>query len=482
MYGNVVEGIEKSEFEHILETQKNKRGIKLDVELTVPDLKEIVGHYKKLFEKHVGQPFPQDPWKQLEGARNAVFKSWNNSRAIYYRKQNKISDDLGTAVNVQSMVFGNMGSDSGTGVGFTRNPSTGVKEFYGEYLTNAQGEDVVAGIRTPKPIVELANDMPAVYKQLRDITTRLENHYRDIQDFEFTIEKNKLYMLQTRTGKRTAFAAVKIAVDMVKEKRITKEEALMRLEPETIDQLLHHVIDPKAKLNVIAKGLPASPGAATGRVVFDADEAVLKSKEGPVILVRQETNPDDIHGMDAAQGILTARGGMTSHAAVVARGMGKSCVAGCEEIRVSEADKSFRVNGTIVKDNDWVTLDGSTGRVILGQVPLIEPEISGEFGIFMGWADAIRQLKVRANADIPRDALVARQFGAEGIGLCRTEHMFFAEDRLPFMQEMIVAQDVEARKRALEKLLPFQKDDFKGLFKEMKGYPCHDSSDRSAAP
>lgn len=407
---------------------------------------------------------------QLEGARNAVFKSWNNPRAIYYRKQNKISDDLGTAVNVQSMVFGNMGNDSGTGVGFTRNPSTGAKEFYGEYLTNAQGEDVVAGIRTPKPITELSNEMPAVYKQLRDITSRLEKHYRDVQDFEFTIEKNRLFMLQTRTGKRTAASAIKIAVDMVKEKLISKDEAIMRVEPEQLDQLLHPVIDPKANLKVIAKGLPASPGAATGRVVFEADEAVEKSKEGPVILVRQETNPDDIHGMDAARGILTARGGMTSHAAVVARGMGKSCVAGCETIRVSEEQRQFSVNGTTVKENDWITIDGSTGRVILGQVPLIEPEISGEFGIFMGWADAMRRLKVRANADIPRDARVARQFGAEGIGLCRTEHMFFAEERLPFMQEMILAQDVDARRKALAKLLPFQKDDFKGLFKEMKGF------------
>jgi pyruvate,orthophosphate dikinase len=471
MYGNVVEGIEKNEFEQILDEQKMKRGVKQDVDLNVSDLKEIVVNYKKLFEKHVGKPFPQDPLKQLEGARDAVFKSWNNTRAITYRRLNKISDDLGTAVNVQAMVFGNMGNDSGTGVGFTRNPSTGAKEFYGEYLTNAQGEDVVAGIRTPKPIVELHNDMPAVYKQLREITTKLEKHYRDVQDFEFTVEKNKLFMLQTRTGKRTAQAAVRIAVDMVKEKLITKEEALMRLEPEAIDQLLHPVIDPKANVKVIAKGLPASPGAATGKAVFDADTAAERGKGGEaVILIRQETNPDDIHGMDAAKGILTARGGMTSHAAVVARGMGKSCVAGCESIHVSEEQKQFTVNGTTVKENEWITIDGSTGRVILGKVPLIEPEISGEFGTFMGWADAIRKLKVRANADIPRDAKVAMQFGAEGIGLCRTEHMFFAEDRLPFMQEMIVATDVEARKKALAKLLPFQKDDFKGLFKEMKGY------------
>ncbi len=472
MYGNVVGGIEKSEFEHILETQKNKRGVKLDTDLNVKDLQEMVGKFKELFQSKTGEPFPQDPWKQLEGSRNAVFKSWNNPRAIYYRKQNKISDALGTAVTVQSMVFGNMGDDSGTGVGFTRNPSTGVREFYGEYLTNAQGEDVVAGIRTPKPIVKLGDDMPAVYKQLREITSRLERHYRDIQDFEFTIEKGRLFMLQTRTGKRTGGAAIKIAVDMVKEKLITKEEAIMRVEPEQLDQLLHPVIDPKAALKVIAKGLPASPGAATGQAVFDADTAAERGGKGDkVILVRQETNPDDIHGMDAAQGILTARGGMTSHAAVVARGMGKSCVAGCEDIRVSESTRQFNVNGTTVKENDWITIDGSTGRVILGAAPLIEPTISGEFGIFMGWADSTRKLKVRANADIPRDAKVAREFGAEGIGLCRTEHMFFAEERLPFMQEMIVATDLEARKVALAKLLPFQKEDFKGLFREMKGYP-----------
>ena len=471
MYGNVVGGIEKNEFEHILEAQKHQRGVKLDTELNVNDLQEIVIDFKKLYAAKIGEDFPQDPLKQLAGARDAVFKSWNNPRANYYRKQNKISDALGTAVNVQSMVFGNMGDDSGTGVGFTRNPSTGEKVFYGEYLTNAQGEDVVAGIRTPKPIAELAKDMPVVYKQLREITSKLEKHYRDIQDFEFTIEKGVLFMLQTRTGKRTAASAVRIAVEMVKEKLITKEEALMRVEPEQLDQLLHKVIDPKAQLKVIAKGLPASPGAATGQAVFDADTAAERGGNGEkVILIRQETNPDDIHGMDAAQGILTARGGMTSHAAVVARGMGKSCVAGCEEIRVSESAKQFSINGTTVKENEWITLDGSTGRVILGKAPLIEPEISGEFGVFMGWADQIRQLKVRSNSDIPRDAIVAREFGAEGIGLCRTEHMFFAEERLPFMQQMIVAQDVEARKQALAKLLPFQKEDFKGLFREMKGY------------
>ena len=471
MYGNVVGDVEKSEFEHILEAQKHKRNVRLDTQLTVDDLKEIVAGFKKLFESKVGQPFPQDPLKQLDGARNAVFSSWNNPRAIYYRKQNKISDALGTAVNIQAMVFGNMGDDCGTGVGFTRNPSTGEKMFYGEYLTNAQGEDVVAGVRTPKPIVELEKDMPAIYKQLRAITTKLENYHRDIQDFEFTVEKNTLYMLQTRTGKRTAAAAIRIAVEMVKEKMISKEEALMRVEPEMLDHLLHKVIDPKATLKVVTKGLPASPGAATGQVVFDSNTAAERGAKGEkVILVRQETNPDDIHGMDASEGILTARGGMTSHAAVVARGMGKSCVAGCEEIKVSEANRQFSINGTTIKENEWITIDGSTGNVMMGKAPLVEPQISGEFGIFMKWADDIRRLKVRANADIPRDAKTAREFGAQGIGLCRTEHMFFAEDRLPFMQEMIVATDVEARKRALAKLLPFQREDFKGLFREMKGY------------
>jgi len=471
MYGNVVSGIEKSEFEHLLEALKHSRGLKLDTEMTVSDLKNLVGQFKKLYQDRTGAGFPQDPWEQLTGARNAVFKSWNTPRAVYYRRQNRIPDDIGTGVNIQAMVFGNMGDDSGTGVGFTRNPSTGNKEFYGEYLTNAQGEDVVAGIRTPKPLVKLEEDMPACYKQLFAITSKLEKYYRDIQDFEFTVEKGKLYMLQTRNGKRTAAAAIKIAVDMVKEKLITKEEALMRVEPEQLDQLLHPVIDPKANLNVITTGLPASPGAASGKVVFDSDTAVRLGSAGEaVILVRQETNPDDIHGMDASKGVLTARGGMTSHAAVVARGMGKSCVAGCEAIRVSEANKTFSVNNTVIKENDWLTIDGSTGRVIQGAAPLVEPTISGEFGVFMSWVDSLRKLKVRANADVPRDARVARQFGAEGVGLCRTEHMFFEKDRLPFMQEMIVATDVEARKKALAKLLPFQKDDFKGLFREMKGY------------
>ena len=470
MYGNVVAGIEKSQFEHVLEAQKKKRGVKLDTDLNTKDLQEVVVNYKELFKNKIGKSFPSDPMEQLIGSRDAVFKSWMNDRAIYYRKMNRIDDNIGTAVNVQSMVFGNMGEDSATGVGFTRNPSTGEKMFYGEFLTNAQGEDVVAGVRTPRPIIELGKVLPPAYKQLREITSKLEKHYRDVQDFEFTIEKGKLYMLQTRTGKRTAQAAIKIAVDMVKEKLITKEEALMRIEPQQIDQLLHPIFNPKAKFEVIAKGLPASPGAAVGKAVFDADDAVVESAKGPVILIRQETSPDDIEGMEVSKGILTARGGMTSHAAVVARGMGKPCVAGCEEIKVSEEKKQFEVNGKVIKEGEWISLDGATGRVILGKVETMEATVSGEFGVFMKWADAVRKLKVRANADIPRDAVTARGFGAEGIGLCRTEHMFFAPDRLPFMQEMILADNEADRRKALAKLLPFQKDDFKGLFKEMKGY------------
>jgi len=408
---------------------------------------------------------------QLRMAIEAVFKSWNNPRAITYRKINKIPDDLGTAVNIVTMVFGNMGDDSGTGVGFTRNPSTGEEEFYGEYLTNAQGEDVVAGIRTPKPISELEREMPEVYKQLKEITKRLEKHYRDVQDFEFTIEKGKLYMLQTRTGKRTPLAAVKIAVDMVEEGLITKEEAIMRVEPSQIDQLLHPIIDPKVKVEPVAKGLPASPGAASGKVVFTADEAEEKAKEEPVILVRVETSPDDIHGMNAAKGILTSRGGMTSHAAVVARGMGKPCVVGCGELLVDEENKVIRVKGKEIKEGDWITIDGGTGNVMLGQIPTIEAGISGEFKKLMDWADEIRKIGVRTNADTPPDARKAREFGAEGIGLCRTEHMFFAPERLPIVQEMIMAETEEERRKALDKLLPFQKDDFKGIFKEMAGLP-----------
>jgi pyruvate,orthophosphate dikinase len=471
MFGDVVCDVAKHKFEHVLNGVKQEQGAAKDTDLTSDDLKEVVKRYKALFKENTGEDFPQDTWKQLTAARDAVFRSWMNDRAVTYRRLNKIADDLGTAVNIQSMVFGNMGTDSGTGVGFTRNPSTGTKEFYGEYLTNAQGEDVVAGIRTPKPIRELENDMPSVYKELRAITSRLEKHYRDVQDFEFTFEKGKLYMLQTRTGKRTAAAAVKIAVDMVKEKLITKEEALLRVDPEQINQLLHPVIDPSAQIKVLTSGLPASPGAATGQAVFSADVAAERGDAEPVILVRDETNPDDIHGMVAARGILTARGGMTSHAAVVARGMGKPCVAGCETIRVDEESRTFRFNGTTIKENDWITIDGSTGRVISGKVPLKEAQLSSDFEVLMGWADTVRKLKVRANADIPRDAIQAMKFGAQGIGLCRTEHMFFAEDRLPFMQEMIVADDEASRRKALDKLFNFQKDDFKGLLKEMKGYP-----------
>jgi len=470
MFGGVVLGMEKSDFEHILQHKKDQLGVTLDTDLKAEDLKDLILRYKKAVKEHTGKEFPQDAHIQLDLARDAVFKSWNNPRAITYRKLNDISGTLGTAVNVQAMVFGNMGDDSATGVGFTRNPSTGENKFYGEYLTNAQGEDVVAGIRTPQPIAKLEKEMPAVYKQLRTITSKLENHYRDIQDFEFTIQKGKLYMLQTRTGKRTAFAAVRIAVEMVGEKLITKEEAILRLDPSSLDQLLHPIIDPKAKVKVIAKGLPASPGAATGKAVFTADEAVKRADE-KTILVRNETCPDDIHGMDAAKGILTARGGMTSHAAVVARGMGKCCVAGCEEIRVDEKARKFTIKDIVVKEGDWITLNGTTGEVILGQVPTIEPTLSGEFGILMKWADSFRKIGVRANADIPHDAHVARGFGAEGIGLCRTEHMFFAEDRLPHMQAMIMANTEPERRKALAKLLPMQRSDFIGLFKEMKGYP-----------
>ncbi|HDN97538.1 MAG TPA: pyruvate, phosphate dikinase [bacterium] len=471
MFGNVVMGIDKDEFERVLEEKKKEKGVKYDYELDADDFKEIVEDFKKIYKEKTGQDFPQDPMVQLKMAINAVFKSWNNPRAVTYRKINKIPDDLGTAVNVQAMVFGNMGNDSGTGVGFTRNPSTGEKEFYGEYLTNAQGEDVVAGIRTPNPISKLKEEMPEVYNQLKEITERLEKHYRDVQDFEFTIEKGKLYMLQTRTGKRTPMAAVKIAVDMVKEGLITKEEAIMRIEPSQIEQLLHPIIDPKVKVEPIAKGLPASPGAACGKVVFTADDAEKRGKEEPVILVRAETSPDDIHGMNAAKGILTSRGGMTSHAAVVARGMGKPCVVGCEALQINEEEKKIIVNGKEIKEGDWITIDGGTGNVMLGKIPTVEPGVRGEFKTLMEWVDEFRKLGVRANADIPRDAKKAREFGAEGIGLCRTEHMFFAPERLPIVQEMILAETEEERRKALDKLLPFQKEDFLGLFREMKGYP-----------
>jgi pyruvate,orthophosphate dikinase len=472
MFGNVVLGIEGKKFEELLEEKKKRCQVKEDIDLTAENLKELVEEFKKLIKKEKKTEFPQDPFKQLDMAKDAVFASWNNKRAINYRKINKIPEHWGTAVNVQVMVFGNMGSDSGTGVGFTRDPATGEKKIYGEYLLDAQGEDVVAGIRTPQPLSNLKEDMPGVYHELVEIIQRLERHYKDVQDFEFTIEKGKLYLLQTRTGKRTTQAAVKVACDMVEEGLIDKGKALMRIEASQLEKLLHRRIDPDAEVEVLAEGLPASPGAATGTIVFTADRAVEVAQDGrKVILVRKETSPDDIHGMAVAQGILTARGGMTSHAAVVARGMGKCCVAGCEAIKVEEKKGIFTVNGLVFKEGDFITLDGTTGRVIKGKVSTLEPEPSGEFKKLMEWADEIRTLGVRANADTPKDAKRARELGAEGIGLCRTEHMFFGEDRLPFVQRMILAEDKEEREKALEKLEPMQKEDFKGILKEMEGLP-----------
>jgi pyruvate,orthophosphate dikinase len=483
MFGNVVMEIPKEKFEHVFDAQKKKKRTKLDTELTAEDLKAVIAEYKKVVRKEAKKDFPQDPQVQLNMSIEAVFRSWYNARAQTYRRMNKISDDLGTAVNVQTMVFGNMGDTSGTGVGFTRNPATGEKTFYGEFLINAQGEDVVSGVRTPVPIKELEKIMPEVYKQLHEITTRLEQHYKDVQDFEFTIQDRTLYMLQTRNGKRTGPAAVRIAVEMVKEGILTAQEALMRVEPEQLNQLLHPVLDEKKALKLIAKGLPASPGAAVGRVVFTADDAVIKGKTSPVVLVRGETVPDDIHGMEVAVGILTSRGGMTSHAAVVTRGMGKPCVAGCAEVEVDEKSKTIKVGKLVIKEGEWISLDGSTGRVILGKADLVEPDpSSGVFAEFMKWADKERELGVRANADIPRDALKAVEFGAEGIGLCRTEHMFFAQERLPHVQQMIMAckettdpkeaaKYQKERRAALSKLLPMQRKDFYGLFKAMGGLP-----------
>ena len=483
MFGNVVMEIPKEAFDRILEGQKKRRRTKLDTDLDVNDLKEVARLYKQLIRKVRGKSLPQEPVVQLKMAREAVFRSWYNLRAKTYRRLNKIPDDLGTAVNVQAMVFGNMGDGSATGVGFTRNPATGEKEFYGEFLMNAQGEDVVAGIRTPLPISELKKRMPKVYDQLRTITTQLERHYKDMQDFEFTIQDGTLYMLQTRNGKRTGPAAVRVAVDMADEGLITEEEAVSRVEPDQLNQLLHPVLDESAGLKAVAKGLPASPGAAVGLIVFTADEAARRGRDQPLILVRAETVPDDIHGMEVAVGILTSRGGMTSHAAVVTRGMGKCCVAGCGDVEIDEKKKILRIRRNSLKEGDWLSLDGSTGRVFIGQAKVIEADpSSGHFAKFMKWADRFRKLGVRANADIPRDAKVARRFGAEGIGLCRTEHMFFAADRLPHMQEMIMAcKDTsdakeavfneKVRRKALGKLLPMQRKDFLGLFKAMDGLP-----------
>ncbi len=471
MFGNVVLGIPHEKFEEILDHYKKEQGVKLDSELSADTLKKVVEAYKELVKKETGKDFPQNPYEQLEMAIRAVFDSWNNERAIIYRRLHNIPEDYGTAVNIVTMVFGNMGNDSGTGVAFTRNPSTGEKEFYGEYLTNAQGEDVVAGIRTPQPISKLAEEMPEVYKQLLEVRDLLEKYYRDVQDIEFTIERGKLYMLQTRNAKRTARAAVKIAVDMVKEGLITKEEAILRVSPDQINQLLHAQIDPNAPKKVIAKGLPASPGAASGKVVFSSREAEKRGKEGEkVILVRPETTPDDIGGLAAAQGVLTSRGGMTSHAAVVARGMGKPAVVGCEVIKIDLGKEEFTVGDIVIKKDDIITIDGSTGEVILGEVPMIPPTLSEELKELLSWADEIRKIGVRANADTPEDAQKAFEYGAEGIGLARTEHMFLG-NRLSLVQEMILAETEEDRRKALDKLLPVQREDFIGLFKAMQGKP-----------
>ncbi len=525
MFSGVVMDLERKYFEELLDEEKKKYNVKADAEVPAEGMKELAEKYKKLYRDLVPKTierlrteieelrksddpdrdlkiqnrelkikklqtyseFPQDVWTQLRLAIGAVFESWNVDKAITYRKINKLPEDMGTAVNVVTMVFGNMGDDSGTGVAFTRDPNTGEKIFYGEYLPNAQGEDVVAGVRTPhalneeskqeanKDLPTLEEMMPEVYEELLKVRDILEKHYRDMQDIEFTIEKKKLYLLQTRTGKRTARAAVKIAVDMVKEGLITEEEAVLRVTPEQVDQLLHPIIDPKAKLDVIGRGLGASPGAAVGRAVFSADDAVewARKKGEKVILVRTETSPEDIHGMAVAQGILTSRGGMTSHAAVVARGMGVPAVVGAEELVVDEEAKKFVATKTNVevREGDWITIDGSTGKIILGKAPLIEPEISGDFGQLMEWADKFRRLRVRTNAETPRDAKVARQFGAEGIGLARTEHMFFAPDRISAMRQMILAESEEERRKALDKLLPMQKEDFKEIFRIMDGLP-----------
>lgn len=479
MFGEVALHIEMEKFDHIFDARKAKVKAKLDTDLKADDLKAIIADYKKLVKKQTGKDFPQDSLKQLLLARDAVFNSWNTPKAVYYRRMEKIPDSIGTAANVQAMVFGNMGENSGTGVGFTRNPSTGEKVFYGEFLVNAQGEDVVAGIRTPQPISELQTVMPKAYSELRTITSNLERHYRDVQDFEFTVEEGKLYMLQTRNGKRTGPAAVRVAVDMVEEGAISKEEAMGRVAPSQLDQLLHPVLDPANRkgLTKIATGLPASPGAAVGRAAFSSEDAVTMSAKGPVVLVRKETTPDDIHGMDVSKGILTAVGGLTSHAAVVARGMGRPCVVGASSVSVDEKKKiaTIKAEGKtlIVKQGEWISLDGSLGEVYLGQCKTNDPDPKSHyFATFMRWADEFRgNFGVRANADIPRDATQARLFGAEGIGLCRTEHMFFAEDRIPHMQAMILARDVDTRKKALQKLLPMQRKDFAGLFEAMNGFP-----------
>ena len=472
MFGSIVLGIKREKFERRLENKKAERGVHHDTELDVDALKAVVADFQALVKAETGKPFPQDPMEQLTLAIKAVFDSWYGARAVTYRKLNNIPETWGTAVNVQAMVFGNMGETSGTGVAFTRDPSTGERRFFGECLLNAQGEDVVAGIRTPLPVEALREKVPGAYRELLRVYKTLERHYRDMLDLEFTIQEGKLYMLQTRVGKRTSAASIRIATEMVKEKLIDRETAILRVDPEQLDQLLHPMIDQSAKVRIVAKGLPASPGAAVGKVVFTAEDAErAAAKDEHVILVRTETSPEDIGGMNAAQGILTARGGMTSHAAVVARGMGKCCVAGCSAIHVDESAGAFTVNGVTVRQGEFITLNGSTGDVILGEAPLIQPKLSKEFQVLMSWVDRTRRLRVRANADTPHDAKVARGFGAEGIGLCRTEHMFFEVERIRAVREMILADDVEGRQRALAKLLPMQKSDFLGIFREMAGLP-----------
>ena len=476
MYGDVVFGIEGPDgqdlFEDALARLKAQRKVGRDIDLSAEDLRRLAARFKEIVRQEAGCPFPDDPWQQLWGAIEAVFKSWQTKRAVDYRRVHRIPDDLGTAVNVMAMVFGNLGEHCATGVAFTRNPSTGEPGLFGEFLTNAQGEDVVAGIRDPEPVALLQQRLPRAYAELQRAGATLERHFRDMQDLEFTVEGDHFYLLQTRTGKRTAQAAVRIAVEMVGEGLIDRREAVRRVEPDQISQLLHPMVDPAATPEVLTTGLPASPGAAVGQVVFDADAAVERAAHGDqVILVRRETSADDFHGMVAAQAILTARGGMTSHAAVVARGMGKCCVAGAKELEIDEAAQVLQVNGRSVGAGDWLTIDGSTGRVIVGRARLVEPQLGGEFGTLMAWADELRRLRVRANADLPADARRARAFGAEGIGLCRTEHMFFEGDRIQAVREMIVARDHEGRQRALAKIEPMQREDFIGIFREMNGFP-----------
>jgi pyruvate,orthophosphate dikinase len=472
MFGNVVLGIEGEHFEDILHRRKKKQKVEFDTELGVGDLKVVIKDFKALVKRKTGKPFPDKPMDQLRLAVESVFDSWNTDRAITYRRLNRIPDDWGTGVNVQSMVYGNMGPTSATGVAFTRDPATGENKFYGEYMINAQGEDVVAGIRTPNPIAQLEKDMPEMFEALTGVYKKLESHYKDMQDIEFTVQENQLYMLQTRSGKRTAAAAIRVAVDMVNEGLISKQEAILRVPATQVDQIFHPMVDPKTKRNVLGKGLGASPGAATGKVVFTPERAMeLSKKKERVILVRMETSPEDIHGMSVAQGILTAKGGMTSHAAVVARSMGKPCVSGLGELQVEPRKKKASLNGVILKELDAITLDGSTGEVMQGHIPLTQPRVTSYFRQLMGWVDKMRGLNVRANADTPHDASVAREFGAQGIGLCRTEHMFFNEERILLVRKMIVADKEKVREEAIKKLLPIQRSDFVQIFKVMNGLP-----------